>query len=271
MDDSGSGEAAIKDASHDLLGQLELTVIATPRIGPAGARNAGARRAGGEILAFTDDDCRVDRSWLFVLATVIAQSTPSGAGGRTTNALPGNRWAAASQRIVDLAYAYYNDDPVRSELIATNNLAVSKDAFREVGGFDERYRAPGAEDRDFCRRWRQSGLDLHYARDALVYHGHQLTLSAFARQHFDYGRGAFRYHREAGREGDSQFRRTLGFYVSMPRLLRQLTPKRSKVVQVADLALWQTANVAGFGWEAARSVVRRTSRRQAAGRKLPYP
>ena len=32
--------------------------------GPAYCRNIGARNAKGDILAFTDSDCRVDKNWL---------------------------------------------------------------------------------------------------------------------------------------------------------------------------------------------------------------
>ena len=35
-----------------------------PRRGPAANRNAGALRARGEWLAFTDDDCVPDPNWL---------------------------------------------------------------------------------------------------------------------------------------------------------------------------------------------------------------
>jgi GT2 family glycosyltransferase len=164
--------------------------------------------------------------------------------------LRGNRWSAASQRVIDLVYAYYNADPDHARFLTTNNLAVPTEAFREVGGFDESFRT--AEDRDFCRRWLARGLEITYAREALVQHTHPLTLAAFLRQHFDYGRGAFRFHRRAERARDGQVRTVLGFYGSMPRLLRE-----NGRGGLGDVALWQAANAAGFAWEAARSVARR--------------
>src|SRR6266516_2198086 len=177
VDDGGPTGAA--EVAREV-GGLEIEVVETPHLGPAGARNAGARRAGGEILAFTDDDCRVDPGWLAALTAALRSSGPQAAGGRTLNALPADRWATASQKLVDLLYAYYNLGPGRVEFLATNNLAVGAEAFREIGGFDERYRT--AEDREFCRRWRGLGFELLYVPDAIVHHGHPLTLGAFARQ-----------------------------------------------------------------------------------------
>jgi GT2 family glycosyltransferase len=234
----------------DFGGPLEINVLHTPGRGPAAARNAAARTASGTILAFTDDDCRVDRDWLRVLAAPLRDAPRRAAGGHTANALHGNRWSAASQRIIDLVYAYYNADPEHARFLTTNNLAVPTEAFRDVDGFDESFRT--AEDRDFCRRWLARGLEIAYVRGAVVHHAHAMTLTAFLRQHFDYGRGAFRFHREAEHARDGQLRTVLGFYGSMPRLLRE-----NGRTGAADIALWQAANAAGFVWEAARSAARR--------------
>jgi GT2 family glycosyltransferase len=245
VDDAGS-----VDGASSLGAQLEIGVLRTPGLGPAAARNAASRSASGTVLAFTDDDCRVDPNWLRVLAAPLGDVPRRAAGGHTTNALHGNRWSAASQRIIDLVYAYYNADPEHARFLTTNNLAVPTEAFRDVGGFDESFRT--AEDRDFCRRWLARGLEITYTRDAIVHHAHAMTLKAFLRQHFDYGRGAFRFHREAEHAQDGQLRTVLGFYGSMPRLLRE-----NGRAGVTDVALWQAANAAGFVWEAARSVARR--------------
>ncbi len=64
--DSGSG----RETKNFLLKEAEIRqnlICVFPErgnIGPAKARNIGIKRAGGEIIAFTDDDIAVDEKWL---------------------------------------------------------------------------------------------------------------------------------------------------------------------------------------------------------------
>jgi GT2 family glycosyltransferase len=254
VDDGGGGvETAVAEVP-----ELDVRIIRCRGAGPAAARNEGAALASGEILAFTDDDCRPSVTWLRTLVDAIGEAPRRAAGGYTVNALPANRWSTASQRIIDLVYAYYNQDPDEATFLTTNNLGVPTAAFHDVGGFDDDFRT--AEDRDFCRRWLARGLELAYAPEALVLHAHALTLGKFVRQHFDYGRGAFRFHSRAGRAGDAQVRRVAGFYGSVPRLMRTVVNgdgANGVAKLAADLVIWQAANGAGFAWEAARSVGRK--------------
>ena len=73
--------------------------------------------------------------------------------------------------MVSYLYAYYRRKG--EPFLASNNLAVSSDLFRRVGGFDERYPLAAGEDREFCRRYRQAGCALVHAPDgfdAFLYH-----------------------------------------------------------------------------------------------------
>jgi len=254
VDDGGQGGSAIEDVVRPLRARFEAGIIKTSGLGPAGARNAGANEAAGEMLAFTDDDCQVDSGWTRTLCGALGRSEETAAGGHTFNGLRNNRWSAASQHIIDLVYAYYNADPARAGFLTTNNLAVHKNAFRELGGFDQRYRT--AEDRDFCRRWVERGHAMIYVPQALVSHQHALTIAGFWRQHFGYGRGAFRFLRATSSKRQIQVIRD--FYRAMPRLISALAHNQGGGSQrcaslVTEMALWQAANIAGFAWEAARS------------------
>ncbi len=256
-DDSGSADGAVAKVVAAARGGLEVQLVETARRGPAAARNAAASRARGMVLAFTDDDCVVRSDWLARL--VAAAQGGAAAGGHTLNGLPDNRWAATSQQIVDLVYAHSNRDPGDPQFLATNNLAVSTDVFREAGGFDEAYLHAGGEDRAFCRKWRALGLPLRYEPGALVEHRHALTLQTFLRQHFDYGRGSYRFHSDAAREGDGRVQEALRFQASVPRLLLAEAARDGGAVSVAGttsrFVLWQAANAAGMAWEAALSAL----------------
>ncbi|MEK8019473.1 MAG: glycosyltransferase family 2 protein [Candidatus Parabeggiatoa sp.] len=85
--------------------------------------------------------------------------------------------------------------------MATNNLALPAKLFHAMNGFDIHF--PLAADREFCHRWLQHGYTMTYVPEALVYHNHHLTLLSFWRQQFNYGRGAFLFHRTKRSAGDS--------------------------------------------------------------------
>jgi len=257
VDDGDADDPRPASAVLAVRDRLDVSLRQTSGRGPAAARNFGASEARGTILLFTDDDCRVDSRWLRSLSESIRNAPTTAAGGRIVNRLGDNRWSTASQRVIDLVYAYYNADPGQATFLASNNLAVHADAFSELGGFDERFRT--AEDRDFCRRWLAAGHELIYVPSAVVEHAHRLTGQDFVLQQFAYGRGAFHFHRTAAREGDSQARRVRGFYADVPRLARRLVQEEGAGdgKRIARLALeiggWQLANAAGFAWEAIRA------------------
>jgi GT2 family glycosyltransferase len=169
-------------------------------------------------------------------------------GGRTVNALAGNRFAETSQHIQDLVYAHYNRDPERARFFATNNLAVPRDAFLALGGFDVAGFPFASEDRDLCDRWRASGRGLRSAPEAVVGHAHDLDLRGFVGQHVAYGRGAARYHRARARRGTGRLRDETAFHLDRSLWLHtaRLRPARRAAEMVPLLAVWQAANAAGY-------------------------
>jgi GT2 family glycosyltransferase len=167
--------------------------------GPAAARNAGAKRAKGIFLVFTDDDCMPNSDWLQKLAARCAETPNRLIGGRTLNALHSNVYSTVSQAILDIVYSYYNSVPNQARFFASNNQAIPLAGFSELNGFDPNFNA--SEDRDLCDRWLHCGYRMTYAPEAIVRHAHALTLPGFCRQHFNYGRGAFRFYQRRARRG----------------------------------------------------------------------
>ncbi len=237
---------------------LRLEVLRQPNRGPAAARNLAAGHARSPILAFTDDDCRPGAAWLQSLLDAAERRPGALLGGATRNGLPDNPYAIASQLIQDIAYRWYNSGPEGAGFFASNNLALPREAFLDLGGFHPGFRT--AEDRDLCDRWRAAGHPLHHVPEAEVVHAHPLTLRSFARQHFDYGRGARRYqlaHRaRTGRSSiDPRF-----YWSILVGLPGTLASKRRPLAVAASLAVWQAANTAGFVAEMLRPEVDRAPR-----------
>ena len=244
VDDGGRAELAA--ALRSATGRVAVTLRTQPNRGPGAARNAGARAARGRWLAFTDDDCRPRAGWLRGLAAALDGTPGLLAGGRTFNGLQANVYSAASQRVADAAYAYFNRDRSRGRLLASNNMGVWREAFLAAGGFDESFRI-ASEDRDFCDRWTWGGRRIAWIEGAEVDHLHALTLPGFLRQHYAYGRGAARFHRRRAQRGSGRLWQQLSFQWQWRELLlRPALASSRPAAALALLACWQAANTAGF-------------------------
>jgi len=277
VDDDGT--VSLEGELGTLRDQLDFRLVKpgaqrTTQRGPAAARNAGAERAAGELLVFTDDDCLPAPGWLRALGDRYRQTPGHAVGGRSVNLPPDATYARASQFILDCVDAFYNDNGSGARFFASNNLAVPREGFLRVGGFDPAFRCPGGEDRDLCDRWLQLGYGMTYARDAVVYHTRNGGLPGFARQNFRYGRGAYRYHRARATRGSGRLRTDLSFYRTLARTLHR--PLRAAGTAdgarlLALLGVWQVANMAGFAWEGLRSLAADGSARDGLGDRLGGP
>lgn len=220
--DDGS-DLAPESAVLSVRDRFDVRLFRQSQAGPAAARNAGARKAKGNFLVFLDDDCIPRRDWLEALAGRFTRTPDHAIGGRTLNALPENIYSTTSQVVIDFVYGYYNANPDQARFFASNNIALPSDRFLELGGFDESFTT--SEDREFCSRWLRHGYRMTYAPEVVVSHAHALNFFTFWRQHFNYGRGAFRFRRVLARgdeakmklEAPSFYRRLLSYPFSLGR------------------------------------------------------
>lgn len=244
------GKVPVDDITAPYQDRLNLVLLNQAGAGPAAARNAGAKKAGGHYLAFTDDDCTVAPDWLEKLEKRFRENPRSAYGGQTINALAKNAYSAASQLLVTYLYRYYNTDHNSARFLTTNNIAFPATLFRAIGGFDPNFKRAAAEDRDFCDRWRLAGYRMTYAPEIEVYHSHPLDLPKYWRQHFHYGRGAFGFQRARAKRAATALRlEPLQFYTEL-----LLYPFRSDQTLSPFFLSWllmvsQIGNAAGFFWE----------------------
>lgn len=246
-DGSATPLDGVVDAVSD---RVDLRLHRQRNAGPAAARNAGAERARGVVLAFTDDDCAPEADWLDHAAR--AHVTGAAIGGRSINVLDDNPYSTASQMITNFIYERLNADATSARFLATNNLAVPAESFRGIGGFDTSFPLAAGEDRKLCDDLRQAGVRLVYDDAMVVRHAHPLGFRGYVRQHFNYGRGAYRIARAGGEEGSDRIALAPpGFYVGLLRYPFRTggrTPLRSEGL----VLLSQIATSAGFVWEGLR-------------------
>ena len=138
-------------------------------LSPAEARNRGVARAHGDIIAFTDADCIADPHWLEMIAERFSNPEVTVMGGGIEFDT-GNYWTLSDN--LSMFYEYLAVHPAgwRSQLPSLN-LMIRRDAFEDIGGFDEvRYPRPSGEDADLTIRLRKGGSRLFFEPGAKIYH-----------------------------------------------------------------------------------------------------
>jgi glycosyltransferase involved in cell wall biosynthesis len=182
VDDASGDEGAVHGAVGD---RHRVRVVRSTGAGPAAARNLGAALARGDVVCFTDDDCRPGPGWVAALLDRFVAGAVAVAGP-TRNGRPDDAYASASQLITNhLADTSRRRGPVFGP---TSNLAVRADVAADLR-FDESFPLAAGEDREWCERLAAAGHRLEWAPDAWVEHHQQLSARGFWDQQVRYGRG----------------------------------------------------------------------------------
>lgn len=175
------------DGGVEALRDLPVTIVREERRGAPVARNAGARRATGDILVFTDHDCTAERRWIARLVAAFADPLVPAAAGETL-ATAADTWAARYAALIRHNSAGVSLERDVFPFAATANLAVRRRLFEELGGFDEGLRF--TDDADFSLRVRRStGQPIRFVPGAIVFHEPRTTAGALFSRYREYGRG----------------------------------------------------------------------------------
>lgn len=172
--DNGSRDGTAEVlAAHAAAAAYPVAVVAEPRPGLGRARNAGIGVAAGEVVAFTDDDCRLERTHLVTLAQAFATHPIDFCGGRILAAGPGDGPVALNQAP---GFCYYLPGrPIAVGQVQGANMAMRGPVLRALGGFDPalgagtRFRC---EDIDVCARALARGHRGAHLPDLVVFHAH---------------------------------------------------------------------------------------------------
>lgn len=200
--DGGSTDGTVERArAHSLAAEGTLRVVEAGHGGETlsigAGRNRGVAAASGDVVAFTDADCRPRESWLSALVPCLAGHD-----------VVGGRVRPAGDSSVD-CYEGYNsslDMGPRSARVTpdgdtpylpTANLLVRRSVFDAVGFPDRNV----AEDVAFCWQALEAGFDVAYHPAGVVDHEFRDGPRAFAGRRTAYGCSEALLEREFGATG----------------------------------------------------------------------
>lgn len=208
--DNASRGTVTRDAVRELAREDDrIRYIREDRPGLSYARNAGSRAAGGDILAFLDDDETADACWLTELVEGFrSPGPPVGCVGGLVlpSALdtPAQDWfeqfgGHSKGRGFTGAVFNIQQPGAQSPLFPLPpfavgaNVAFSKCALEQIGGFDPALGAgsPGraCEDTAAVTDILLSGRSVVYRPSALLWHRHRSDLEGLCSQLYGYGVG----------------------------------------------------------------------------------
>ena len=213
-----AADAPTAEVQEILRDQDSARVVEVGGVGRAGARNAGARAASGELLVFIDDDILAEgdfverhlqaqsvqpglvRGRLRELVGFLGEDDPAKPGGAIPAidalALREGRWQPPEglRRVANtLSQAIEHPDAaVWPWLAAGANLSIPRRCWERIGGFDVQYGTRwGMEDIDFAFRLWRAGVPIGFASAAQGFHlshaesgrwdGHEHNLERFRR------------------------------------------------------------------------------------------
>lgn len=197
-------EVIVVDQSKGYSTKSVVKQLGSPKIvyskmntkGKSKGLNDAVKRASGELLAFTDDDCLVDKHWLNNIhrslqenkniVGVFGQVLPHEPLLNKGKLCPGI-FISTKERTIT------KPTPHWKYIGFGNNMAFKKEVFRKTGLFKE-WLGPSAiglaaEDAEFAQRVLLSGFKILRDPKVKVYHNRWLTKKEFQKQMWAYSCG----------------------------------------------------------------------------------
>lgn len=179
--DNGSRDATSKAVEQWAAGcPFPVRLVMEPRPGLSVARNRALGTAQGELLVFTDDDCRLSKEYISELLRYDASDVePVLRGG---SVVLGDQTDLPITIRTTTTHQRFNrhTDPATQDAIVGHisgcNMAMRRALVEKLGPFDERFGAgsklESGEDSDYLFRAYLAGFTLEYVPDMRVFHYH---------------------------------------------------------------------------------------------------
>lgn len=169
--------------------------------GSYAARNSGIDFAKGDVLAFTDSDCTPHSNWIQNGVEELLRFD-------STYAIAGNIHFTFKLPVPNLFELYDSSLHLKQEFYVkkmgfatTANLIVPKSIISTCGKFDTNYFSGG--DRELGERMKDNGFNLHFAKNAIVFHPARFSFFSIMRKNIRIVGGEFVRMKDKNRHNDS--------------------------------------------------------------------
>ena len=155
------------DGSGDYAEKRGIKVIRQKNQGPGIARNTGVAIAQGEYVVFTDDDCILDTDFITEIVKPLIGTEIIGSQGQIYS-----RQKSIVAQFIHYEYFERYDLLEKADYIdwvATYAACYTREAFLEVGGFNNTY---SSEDCELSFRMSEQGYKMVFAPKARSQHKH---------------------------------------------------------------------------------------------------
>ena len=182
------------DKTRDLVQKYPVRLLLNKRKNVGAARNLGVENARGNLVAFTDGDCKVNPQWLKILVREMqnVQDNVVCVGGPNlifdTDPVFGRVVGYAQETFLGSGGSAQSKNSTRKQYVSSLpncNAMYKKNAIQEVGGFDERFLI--GQDGDLNYRISKTGSKFLYIPEAQVLHHRRGTFKSFSVRMFKYG------------------------------------------------------------------------------------
>lgn len=182
------------DKTRDLVQKYPVRLLLNERKNVAAARNLGVESSKGDLVAFTDGDCKVDPDWLKVLVYEMRNAPDDVVcvGGPNlifeTDPVFGRVVGYAQETFLGSGGSAQSKNSTKKHYVNSLpncNAMYKKFAIKEVGGFDEKFIV--GQDGDLNYRIGKKGHKFLYIPEAQVLHHRRGTLKSFSVRMFKYG------------------------------------------------------------------------------------
>jgi glycosyltransferase involved in cell wall biosynthesis len=163
-----------------------IRLVFEPLKGLSYARNRGLRNATGDLLVFTDDDCKLQPNYIVELLRYDAKDTGLVFRGGSVMLGDASDLPLTIKARPEIVRWSRQLNSARHENLGDTllgcNMAMRKEVADLVGPFDVLFGAgsnvPGGEDTDYIFRAYLAGVTIEFVPDMLVYHFHGRRLIA---------------------------------------------------------------------------------------------